>query len=251
MPQRLRSRTRPTRPHSPRSSLACTPDAETLAARAHSRPPWRGRGARTHHARASGRRLAARAAQAALRIVLTRAAEDVFTPTAAESAWRQRRVDSVARAQPRRAPPSSTRARWPRRRAAPELCGVAREARARGRAILESAARTQLAEDDAACEREAAAEARSATASATTPRSSKPRTRGRRGGRCGRAPRTADAAAVRGPPWYPGRRWRRGTARRASPRRSPGSVSLCSTSAGPQDGRLSMRVWCGTGPSVK
>ena len=33
--------------------------------------------------------------------------------------------------------------------------------------------------------------------------------------------------------------------------RSPGSVSLCSTSAGPQDGRLFMRVWCGTGPSVK
>ena len=128
MPQRLRSRTRPTRPHSPRSRLACTPDAETLAARAHSRPPWRGRGARTHHARASGRRLAARAARAALRIVLTRAAEDVFTPTAAESAWRRRRVDSVARAQPRRAPPSSTRARWPRRRAAPELCGAAREA---------------------------------------------------------------------------------------------------------------------------
>ena len=177
MPQRLRSRTRPTRPHSPRSRLACTPDADTLAARAHSRPPWRGRGARTHHARASGRRLAARAARAALRIVLTRAAEDVFTPTAAESAWRQRRVDSVARAQPRRAPPSSTRARWPRRRAAPELCGAAREAELAARdAKLERAALAQLAEDDAAYEREAAAEARSATASATTPRSSKPRT---------------------------------------------------------------------------
>ena len=40
----------------------------------------------------------------------------------ASVAWHVRSRDA------RRAPPSSTRARWPRRRAAPELCGAAREA---------------------------------------------------------------------------------------------------------------------------